>query len=64
MLKKNYLAANSVYVCTGHTNDIIDEYFEFLGPIFDTISQCENGGQNIDDLLDGQVCNKGFKRLN
>ena len=28
MLKKGYLAANMVYVCTEHTGAIIDEYFE------------------------------------
>ena len=63
MLKKNYLASNSVYVCTEHENEIIDEYFEFIEPIFNTISKCENG-KNIDDLLDGSVCHSGFKRLN
>jgi glutamate-1-semialdehyde 2,1-aminomutase len=63
MLKKNYLASNSVYVCTEHENEIIDEYFELIEPIFNTISKCENG-KNIDDLLDGPVCHAGFKRLN
>jgi len=63
MLKKGYLAANSVYVCTEHTERIINDYFEALAPIFSVISECENG-QNIDDLLEGPICHSGFKRLN
>ena len=43
MLKNNYAASNSVYVCTEHENEIIDEYFELIEPIFNTISECENG---------------------
>ena len=34
MLKKGYLAATSVYVCTAHTKDIIDGYIENMRPIF------------------------------
>ena len=63
MLKNNYIAGNSVYVCTEHTSQIIDEYFELIEPVFSTISECENG-KNIDDLLDGPVCHVGFNRLN
>ena len=62
-LKKGYLAANSVYVSTEHTERIINDYFEALAPIFSVISECENG-QNIDDLLEGPICHSGFKRLN
>ena len=62
MLKRSFLAANSVYVCTDHTISIIDEYFEKFDPIFVTISECENG-RNIDELLDGPVCHAGFRRL-
>ena len=63
MQKNNYLASNSIYVCTEHENEIIDEYFELIELIFNTISKYENG-KNIDDLLDGFVCHSGFKRLN
>ena len=62
MLKKGYLAVNSVYVCIDHTEQIIDEYFEKLDPVFSTIADCENG-RNVDDLLEGPVCHAGFKRL-
>jgi len=63
MLKKGFLSANSVYVCTEHTENVVNAYFEALDPIFSTISDCENG-QNVDDLLKGPVCHAGFKRLN
>jgi glutamate-1-semialdehyde 2,1-aminomutase len=63
MLKKGYLAANSVYVSTEHTENIIEDYFEKIDPVFSTIADCENG-RNVDELLDGPVCHAGFKRLN
>ena len=39
MLKKGYLAANSVYVCTEHRQEIIDGYFSELEPIFAIIKE-------------------------
>ena len=63
MLKKGFLAANSVYVCTEHTEKIVDDYFEKLDPVFSIIADCENG-LNVDELLEGPVCHSGFKRLN
>ena len=63
MLSKGYLAANSVYVSTEHTLEIVDGYFENLDPIFQTIKECEDG-RNVMDLLNGPVCHAGFQRLN
>jgi glutamate-1-semialdehyde 2,1-aminomutase len=63
MLKKGYLAATSVYVCTEHTPEVVDAYFEELDPIFALIAECESG-RSVDDLLEGPVCHSGFKRLN
>jgi len=63
MLKQRFLAANSVYVCTEHTESIIDEYFEKLNPIFLRIAECEEG-RDINEILDGPVCHAGFKRIN
>jgi len=63
MLKKGFLAANSVYVCTEHTEQVVDAYFERLDPVFSTIADCESG-VNVDELLEGPVCHAGFKRLN
>jgi glutamate-1-semialdehyde 2,1-aminomutase len=63
MLKKGYLAATSIYICTQHTPDIVDAYFDELDPILGLISECESG-RSIEDLLEGPVCHSGFKRLN
>ena len=63
MLDKGYLAANTVYVCTEHTPDIVDGYFSALDPIFGLISSCEEG-RDVTTLLKGPVCHAGFKRLN
>ena len=63
MLSKGFLAGNSVYVCTEHTQEIIDDYFENLNGIFKLINECENG-RNVNDLLKAGVCHTGFKRLN
>ena len=64
MLKNNILASNVIYVCTQHGQQEIDNYFQVLNPIFKTISACENSDILIDSLLDGPVCQSGFKRLN
>jgi glutamate-1-semialdehyde 2,1-aminomutase len=63
MLKKGYLASNSVYVCIDHNQEILENYFSELEPIFEIINECENG-KNINTLLQGPVCHAGFKRLN
>ena len=63
MLKKGYLAATAVYVCTAHTPDIIKTYLENLKPIFQTIKECEEG-RDIMKLLEGPIAHNGFKRLN
>jgi glutamate-1-semialdehyde 2,1-aminomutase len=63
MLKKGYLAANSVYACTEHKQVIVDRYFIELDPIFAIIKECEDG-LDINTLLDGPLCHSGFKRLN
>jgi glutamate-1-semialdehyde 2,1-aminomutase len=63
MLKKGYLAANSVYACTEHSQECIDGYFEELDPIFATIKKCEDG-MDVNSLLEGPLCHSGFKRLN
>lgn len=63
MLDKGYLASNVVYVCTEHTQQVIDTYFDNLDPIFALIKECEEG-RNVESLLQGPVCHGGFKRLN
>lgn len=63
MLKKGYLAGTSVYVCTEHTPDILDGFFDALDPVFGLIQECEQG-RDVMSLLNGPVCHAGFKRLN
>ena len=63
MLTQGFLAASSIYVCTEHTQKIIDDYFAALEPIFALIQECE-GGRSIMDELNGPVCHSGFSRLN
>ncbi|MDC6455600.1 aminotransferase class III-fold pyridoxal phosphate-dependent enzyme [Candidatus Pseudothioglobus singularis] len=63
MLKKGYLAANSVYVCTEHKKEVVDEYFAELDPIFSLIKECEQG-LDVNTLLESSLCHSGFKRLN
>ena len=63
MLGKGYLASNSVYVCTEHTADVIDGYFEALDPVFALVRECQDG-RDVGELLRGPVAHSGFKRLN
>ncbi len=63
MLAKGYLASNSVYVCTEHTQEVIAGYFDALDPLFATIKECEEG-RDVMSLLKGPICHGGFKRLN
>jgi glutamate-1-semialdehyde 2,1-aminomutase len=63
MLKKGFLAATAVYVCTEHTPALVDQYFDALEPLIAVIAECE-AGRSIDALLEGPVCHEGFKRLN
>lgn len=64
MLAQGYLAANSVYVCTSHTEQIVDGYFRALDPVFGLIGRCQRGQEDVHKLLKGPICHAGFKRLN
>lgn len=63
MLAKGYLATTGIYVCTEHTNAIVEAYFEALEPVFGLIAECENG-RDVGTLLKGPISHGGFKRLN
>jgi glutamate-1-semialdehyde 2,1-aminomutase len=63
MLSKGYLAGNSVYVCTEHTPEVLQGFFDALDPVFGLVKECENG-RDVISLLKGPVCHGGFKRLN
>ena len=59
MLKKGFLASTSVYVCTEHSNEIINRYIEALDPIWAKIKNCEEG-LAVETLLDGPVCHYDY----
>ena len=63
MLKRGFLASNSIYVCTEHTDEIINYFIENLDQVFSKIGECEKG-RDIYELLEGPICHSGFKRLN
>ena len=63
LLKKKILATNSVYVSIAHTDDLINKYLDELDIVFKKIKDCENG-MDINQLLEGPVCQVGFKRIN
>ena len=62
MLKKGYLAGNSVYTCTEHSEHILRGYEEALDKVFKLIAECEQG-RPINQLLESKVCDKNFRRL-
>ena len=64
MLKKGFLATNSLYSCMSHNEEILNIYIEHLDKIFYQISRFEKGLDKIDNYLEGPVCHYGFKRLN
>jgi glutamate-1-semialdehyde 2,1-aminomutase len=64
MLKRGYLSSNLLFSCIAHNESIIDEYLRELDELLKVLSKCHHGENNIDDLLDGQICHSGFKRLN
>ncbi len=63
MLKKGYLATNSLYTCISHTKELVDMYFLELDSVFALIKECEDG-RDIESLLEVPVCHSGFQRLN
>ena len=62
MLKKGFLASNSIYVCIEHSEEIIDKYFLALRDIFMSISNCKE--TDIENLIEGEPAHTGFQRLN
>ncbi len=64
MLKKGFLASNSVYLSVYHDKKVLDNYLDNLNNIFKDIKRCEQKEKNIDILLNFPVSIKPFKRLN
>ena len=64
MLKRGFLASNSVYMSVCHKKNVLDRYLDHLNSIFKTIRECENDQKDILRLLDTPVSKKPFMRLN
>lgn len=64
MLRNNILASTSFFACTEHTNAHFDRYHSVANGIFKTIAEHEHSGRIIDELINGPLCDQGFKRLN
>ena len=64
LLKSNILGANAIFVCIKHNKKILDYYFNRLDEIFKKISKFENKELDINNELETEVCQTGFKRLN
>ena len=64
MLKKNFLATNTIYPCTKHSDNILESYFDNLEKVLKIISCCENDGQDINNYLDSDISKKDFYRFN
>jgi len=63
MLKKRFLAGNTVYSSIAHSTNVLDYYFECLQPIFSAIA-ANPDPEHLQGLLEGPVCHAGFSRLN
>ena len=63
MLKKSYLASDCIYVSIAHSEKIVDQYFNYLEPIFKKISEFEKNGDIINHL-EVPTKHTTFARLN
>ena len=63
-LKKKILASNSIYVCTEHNINILDNYFNILDKIFLKINRSIEDKKNPLQLLNGPVCISGIRSNN
>lgn len=62
MLKLGFLATNAFYASYAHKKEDIDSYLQAVDKVFALIRQrIEN--DDLDDFLEGPVCQTGFQRL-
>ena len=64
MLKKKILCSNALFLSVKHDDKVLNNYLDNLNEIFYKISKFERKILNIDDYLDGSICQSGFQRLN
>lgn len=63
MLKRGYLASNLIYVSWAHTEEMVEEYLQAAEHVFAKLAAAREQGRLM-ELLEGPVCQTGFKRLN
>ena len=64
MLKKGFLASNSVYLSIYHNKRVLNNYLDNLNDIFYLLNKCEKNEKTISELLKFPVVKSPFKRLN
>ena len=64
MLKKKMLCGNALFISVKHDERTLKDYLDNLNEIFNKISKFEKNTLNIDEYLDGPICQSGFQRLN
>ena len=62
MLKRGYLAANSIYVSYAHNEAIVEKYIKKVDEVFSLISRAINK-KCLDKLLDTKERSDSFGRL-
>ena len=63
MLKKGFLASNTIYVSTAHKEKYLSNYFDILNDIFKKVRKCEEG-EFLSNYLETPLSKKDFGRLN
>lgn len=62
MLKRGYIATQSVYVSYSHTKEIVDRYLANVDDVFRIVKQAMDHNK-VSELLEGPVAYSGFQRL-
>ena len=63
-LKHGFLASNSFYASTAHSERILDDYLSIFDQILFIINKSINCEISIDSIIEGPIVHQGFKRLN
>ena len=64
LLKEKILATNTIYLCIKHGKKHINKYLKCLDKVFKLISKCEKNKLKIDDILENNISESFFSRLN
>jgi len=63
MLKRKYIASNSIYLSYAHKDVEIQKYLRIIDEVFKYIKECIDTNTVL-DVLETKIKNEGFKRLN